>query len=351
MMKRGKKKRKRGKLYNPRCLLISPVQKGFPIIDFVVTDNEDFILTGNAFGCVSAYKIPTMESVEEKKEDEPYRCYQLQKYADAAVRHLWIQTDIDTKVQRIYAIIGFQLICVWKLEDIFAPARSEQERARYRPHRQAIDNIFESRTTDMYSVRHKGFVAVFSSGYDMMSFVDCSGVRTIHGIKPTNYKLPPKADVVSYDGKTYCILEINMKTGERDLVFKDAKTFEDRGKLHFPKSGTNYNCFQLVGTRLAYCSNNNVVKIYDIVKKVVLWRLKGHSGYILAIHFTGDAVVSLGTDRKLKLWENGECVQKWKNIPGVFNPGYLYKVFYNGRVIYYSADNGIYAAYRYHDPD
>jgi len=60
-----------------------------------------------------------------------------------------------------------------------------------------------------------------------MSFVDCSRERAKQGKKLTNYKLPPKAEVVSYDGKTYCILEIDMKTGVRDLLLKDAETFED----------------------------------------------------------------------------------------------------------------------------
>merc|ERR1719233_1327750 len=145
MMKRGKKKLKKAKRYNPQCLLISPTQKGFPITDFVVTSDEDFIFTGNAFGCVAAYKIPTMESVEEKTEEEPFLCYQLQKYADAAVRHLWIQTDVDTKVKRIYAIIGFQLICVWKLKDIVSPDISGDWRSKCQPHKQAICNIFQSK--------------------------------------------------------------------------------------------------------------------------------------------------------------------------------------------------------------
>jgi len=349
-MMSGKKKRKKGKRYNPHCLLISPVQKGFPITDFVVTGDEDFIFTGNAFGCVAAYEIPTMESVEEKAEDEPFLCYQLQKYANAAVRHLWIQTDVDTKVQRVYALIGFQLICVWQLEDIVSTANAAKNGSKSKPRRHTISSIFQSRTTDMYSVRHKGFVALFSSGYEEMTYLDCSREHVKHGRKPTCYKFPPKAEVVSFDGNTYCILEINMKTGLRNLVFKDARTFKDRGNLCFPKIGRNYNCFQLVGTRLAYCSNNNVVKIYDIEKSVVLWRLKGHRGYILAIHFTGTAVVSLGTDRKLKLWENGKCVRTWKNIPGVFNPGYLYKVYYKGKTIYYSDDNGLYVVYCYPDP-
>jgi len=344
MLKRGEKKKKR-KLYNPQCLLISPIQKGFPITDFVVTSDEKFIFTGNAFGCVAAYKVPTIENIEEKRWEEPFICYQLQRCADAAVRHLWIQTEVDTKVQRIYAIIGFQWVYVWKLEDILAPANSAEKGAKSKACRQTIHNIFGSRTSGMSSVRHKGFVALFSSGYDEMSYLDCSREKSRQARKLIKYKFPPKAAVVSFDGKTYCILEINMKTGVRNLVFKDAKTFEDRGNLQFPKSGTNYNCFQLVGKMLAYCSNNNVVKIYDIEKNAVLWRLKGHRGYILAIDFTGTAVLSLGTDRKLKLWENGKCVKTWKNIPGVFNPGYLYKVFYNGRTIYYSDDNGIYVAY------
>jgi len=278
---------------------------------------------------------------EKKDEDDVFLCYQLQKYGNSAVRHLWIQDDEKSQGERVYAIIGFGQICMWALKDI-----RDGGKGNLRPKKQRIAHRFvNKKSTEIFTIRHGSQVAMFACDHEEMHLIDFSSGISEKSVK-TGWKLPRKTEVVSFNGNAFCFLQLNPGTGERELLFKEFLTFDEYGaSKSFERVGTNYSCFQLVGRRLAYCSNNNVVKIYDLDKQDIICRCKGHKGYILATHYDGDVIATLGTDRKLKLWRDGVCINKTKNIPGVFNPGYLYKVWHNKSRIYYSADDGIYVAY------
>jgi len=348
-MKTNKRKRKRTQ-HNPSCYLIAPIQKGFPVTDFTITKDQLWLIAGNAFGCVTAYKVPPdienddIPQEDEKKVDsDVFECYRLQKYGNAAVRHIWIQSD-EKQEDEVYAVIGFQQVCIWPLGDILEPSRCGKTGCR--PKKKPISHKFDNYPTEIFTIMHGTQLAMFAAGSDIMHLVDFSNRRIEEFIQTTHYKLGVKTEVVSFDGKAFCFLNLNPKTGQRKLIFRDAKTFKQYSEsMFFERVGTNYSCFQLVDRQLSYCSNNNVVKVYDLDKKEVVHRCKGHKGYILATHFDGDIIATLGTDRKLKLWQNGECIHKIKNIPGVFNPGYLYKIWHNKSRVYYSADEGIYVAY------
>jgi len=348
-MKVRKNSRKRG-TYNPACCLIAPIQKGFPVTDFEVTKDHRYLIAGNAFGCITAFRVPPERKLEdlleedEKKEDDVFFCHQLKKYGPAAVRHLWIQTDEKSKTSKVYAVIGFNKVFMWSLEDILKPSASGKQNFNFQ--RKNICHKFEKTETEKFSTRHACQLAIFASDYRKMHLVDFSDGIVEQKVVVTNWRLPKKTKVVSFNGSAFCFLQLNQETGRRELLFKDFSTFSDYAKsMPFEKVGTNYSCFQLVGRKLAYCSNNNVVKVYDLDKSEIVARCKGHKGYILATHYDGNIIATLGTDRKLKLWRDGECIGKIKNIPGVFNPGYLYKVWHNKSKIYYSADDGIYVAY------
>lgn len=343
-------RRKKRTIVHDNCTLIAPIQKGFPLTDFDVgvVDNKTYVFTGNAFGCVSAYRVPTIAEQakrEESKEAQPYLCYQLQKYDSAAVRHIWIQKDKDTGVRRVYALIGFQSLQSWLLLDIFSTKAGKKKELVVT---QAVPHPFSgNKRTDIFSIRDQHQLNIFAIGKDVSYDINTSVERTVKQRRKNGdsarWKLPPKTEVVSFDGRSFCFLLLNKETGEKQLLCKNAETFEDMGKIEFPRAKTFYTCFQHHGSVVAYVSNNNVVKIYDLAQNKLLYRCKGHKGYILAIHFDGTRVASLGTDKKIKLWKNGECLTTVKNAPGVFNPGYLYKVMLRDETVFYTADNGIFA--------
>jgi len=343
-MRQKRKKRKRK--HNPSCYLVAPIQKGFPVTDFDVTEDNNYLLAGNAFGCIVAYSIPK-PSKEEHDSDETnvFFCYQLQKYGCAAVRHLWIQSHEELGTKKVYAVIGFNQVCAWPLDDLLKPVNSQK--ARCRPQKWMIAHGFENtKPTEIFTIRNGPLVAIFARGHQEMHLMNFSRGFS-EKMVDIKYRLGWKMKVVCFDGKSFCFLLLDTISGKRELQFKNAQTFEmSSASIYFEKAGTNYSCFQLAQKQLSYCSNNNVVKIYDLEKEEVIYRCKGHKGYILATHFDGKIVTTLGTDRKLKLWEDGKCIQKIKNIPGLFNPGYLYKVWQSKSAIYYSADDGIYVAYK-----
>jgi len=338
------RRKKQRTIKHDSCLLVAPIQKGFPLTDFDVgvVDKKTYVFTGNAFGCVSAYRVPTAEEQskrQECKESQPYLCYQLQKYDSAAVRHIWIQKDAETGVRRVYALIGFLKIQCWDLLDIFS-SKADKELVVT----QALVHPFSrNKPIEIFSIQNQHQLHIFAIGNETSFRVNCSVKHTKKAKVKTGWKLPSKTEVVSFDGKSYCFLLLDKSTGVKDLHCKDCETFQDIGSIHFPKANTYYTCFQHHGHIVAYVSNNNVVKIYDLKEDKVLYRLKGHRGYILAIHFDGTYVASLGTDKKIKLWKDGTCLKTVKNVPGVFNPGYLYKVMLRDRTVFYTADNGIFA--------
>lgn len=337
-----RRKRRKENSYNKQCRLISPIQKGFPITDFEVTDDNKHLITGNAIGCISAYNIPSLEYTEskEEKQEDTFHCFRLQERSDAAVRHLWIQTDEATKEKRLYALVGFDTLYIWGMDSIFKP---NSDSIRPKKKREEIKHSLRYAHTDIYAVRHGGQIGLFASMSRRMYLVDC----TIAGDKLLKQKaftlkaeLRRKTRAVSFDGKTFCFVDTSQNL---KLIFMDAATLQWNGNLELSR---NYSGFQLVGTKLAYCLNNTVVEVRDLKKNnEVIWRCRGHKGYILAMHFDGDILVTMGMDRKIKLWKDGQVIKKIKNVPGIFNPGYLYKVWYSGFAVYYSADNGVFVAY------
>jgi hypothetical protein len=339
-----RRKRRKESSYNKQCCLVTPIQKGFPITDFAVTDDNKHLITGNAVGCISAYNVPRPEHLETKEEEdqETYHCFRLQKGSDAAVRHLWIQKDTETREKRVYALIGFDKLYIWNMDNIFKP---NSDGIKPRMQKEEIKHNFYKYThTDKYAVRKGAHIGLFASTCNRMYMIDCSSAeRGFSKQKQSTMtqQLGKKTRVVSFDGKTFCL--VDSAPGLR-LHFMDLATFRIWDEsLDLSRK---YSGFQLVGTKLAYCFNNTVVEVRDLRdSQQVIWRCKGHKGYILAMHFDGELVITMGMDRKIKLWRNGEIFKKIKNVPGVFNPGYLYKVWYGGSAVYYTADNGVFVAY------
>jgi len=346
-----RRKRRKENSYNKHCRLISPIQKGFPITDFEVTDDNKLLITGDAIGCISAYNIPGpwYSESKEKEDQDTYHCFRLQDRSEAAaaVRHLWIQKDVQTGEKRVYALIGFSKLHIWNFDSISRP----QDSLGPEKHVVHISHSLRSPLVDTYACRHGARIGMFASTVQKMFMIDCStaerGFSKQKHIKLENQLKQKKTRLASFDGKTFCFVDSSRGL---KLYFLDFMEVQEVGKLkmwdeHLELS-KNYSCFQLVGTKLAYCFNNTVVEVRDLKdSQEVLWRCKGHKGYILAMHFDGEIVITMGMDRKIKLWKNGEIFKKIKNVPGVFNPGYLYKVRYSGSAVYYSADNGVFVAY------
>ena len=66
--------------------------------------------------------------------------------------------------------------------------------------------------------------------------------------------------------------------------------------------------------RIAYISNQNIIKIYSISKSDVELRLSGHkAGYVLAFQHQRDYLISLGTDRTVRIWFIAKVAPKRKN--------------------------------------
>lgn len=125
------------------------------------------------------------------------------------------------------------------------------------------------------------------------------------------------------------------------LNVADRKTMH---KIKFPRRAKDYWGFQLRQNKLVYVTNQNNMKIYDLISDKVISKLTGHRSYILAFEFENNKIVSLGSDHKIRVWDsNGQPTHNIQKIPGSFVPGYLYKVSMCNNNIFYTSDDGIYA--------
>ena len=93
-------------------------------------------------------------------------------------------------------------------------------------------------------------------------------------------------------------------------------------------------------------SKNNNSKNIDLnARREVLHSYSTHRGYIMTFEFSDGLLISLGSDKKLCVWQNGQCLGTASNIPGTFIPGYPYIVKKSKKhwnQIFYTADDGIF---------
>ena len=77
----------------------------------------------------------------------------------------------------------------------------------------------------------------------------------------------------------------------------------------------------------------------------VLYNYSTHKGFILTFDFSDGLLITLGSDEKLCVWKDGQCLGVAANIPGTFIVGYPYIVKKSSKYwnqIYYTADDGIF---------
>lgn len=75
----------------------------------------------------------------------------------------------------------------------------------------------------------------------------------------------------------------------------------------------------------------------------LLHKFSAHKWRVLSfLQIDEESLITLGDDRKIKLWRRGQCMVKYVKIKGVFqfNYPYILKLFHSR--LYYTADDGVY---------
>jgi hypothetical protein len=127
---------------------------------------------------------------------------------------------------------------------------------------------------------------------------------------------------------------------------------EKLASLKFPSSKSSYWGFQLnpSKTRLIIVSVHCKFSIWDISKKDSCKKLTSfaaHKGSVASFLVEEDehgelVIISIGSEKVIKIWHGTRCVRKIRNISGEFQMGYLYFVKRYGDFLFYTADDGLY---------
>jgi len=178
--------------------------------------------------------------------------------------------------------------------------------------------------------------------------------------------------IMSFDGERFVTKRVNPKDGTKVISLfsinappplrqqqkqqQPQPNFAKNLDLNWmlPRSKKEYWGFQInemQKDRIVYITNQNIIKCYSISQRAVTQKLKGHSNFIVAFQHLKDLVVSIGTDKCVRIWDVSEsrldfkakCIYIRRKVPGNFVPGYLYKIVMHNNHVFYSADDGVFA--------
>jgi len=163
----------------------------------------------------------------------------------------------------------------------------------------------------------------------------------VFGITRTVAKAKPKSAAELEDERLHGPV-LNASTADETEV----RECKEVATLGFRKSHKFYWGFQLSGDRLAHVCCQNKIKIWDLSNpKEPLYRIEAHKGARKIMAFSvadqGKEVITIGSERKIKIWREGKLVHKFRNVHGEFRMGYPYVMRRHGNRLFYTSDLGI----------
>mmetsp|Transcript_32027 Transcript_32027/g.51789 ORF Transcript_32027/g.51789 Transcript_32027/m.51789 type:complete len:396 (-) Transcript_32027:38-1225(-) len=377
---------------------ICPVQKGNPVISFHVDYRNGFVVTGLASGAVDAWPLPieldgtiSIDNVEEQKHEIntaakgqdlnsankkycKYYCRRLIESDYETVRHVHVKHN-----NRIVSVVGDRYLREWQSYSAKHSTLKEYHFTR---------NIHSHTENCKFAqiVGHKNSMILYRKyGTKKLIYVNLDNLnqqRHITLLQP----LTKDEFIMSFDGERFVTKKLNHDNGQKEISLfsiaaphhhhhsngtaaatdmleskSNASTAVDGAAvardlgLHWilNRSSKEYWGFQLnaeAPDRIVYVTNQNILKCYSIARKAVTQKLKGHSNFIVAFQHLKEYVVSIGTDKCVRIWDvknkpdfKANCIYIRRKIPGHFVPGYLYKIVMHSNHVFYTSDDGIFA--------
>jgi len=373
---------------------ICPVQKGNPVISFQVDYRNGFLLTGLASGAVDAWPLPidldgsiSINNAEEEKHEinnsdkDKHIDSKSKKYCKYYCRRL-IESDYETvrhvhikQNNKIVSVVGDRYLREWQSYSAKHSTLKEFHFTR---------NIHSHTENCKFAqiVGYKNSMVLYRKyGTKKLIYVNLDNLnqqRHITLMQP----LSKDEFIMSFDGQRFVTKRLNEKDGSKLIsLFSIAGSIGDERKsnevehkenhkLNKPADGEiakdlnlnwtlqrskkEYWGFQLnehEKDRIVYVTNQNIIKCYSISQRSVTQKLKGHSSFIVAFQHLKDYVVSIGTDKCVRIWDvsanrapfKAKCIYIRRKIPGHFVPGYLYKIVMHNNHVFYTCDDGIFA--------
>ena len=388
---------------------ICPIQKGNPVISFDIDYRNGFLLCGLASGAVDAWPLPiqldgtiSINNIEEEKHEiiddnnnnnkekknkiknkkknnnnnkkySKYYCRRLIESDYETVRHVYIK-----KNNKIVSVVGDRYLREWQSYSAKHSTLKDFHFTR---------NIHSHTENCKFAqiVGYKNSMILYRKyGTKKLIYVNLDNLNQQRHI---SLKIPLTKDefIMSFDGERFITKKLNQKDGSKLISLfsigsnnnnnnnnnDEDKKNENKDNINnnnnnnnfaqnlnlnwiLPRSKKEYWGFQInemEKDRIVYVTNQNIIKCYSISQKKVTQKLKGHSNFIVAFQHLKDYIISIGTDKCVRVWDvssnrddfKAKCIFIKRKVPGHFVPGYLYKIWANNNHIFYSADDGIFA--------
>eukprot|EP01084_Bolivina_argentea_P199722 341699_1 len=357
---------------------ICPVQKGNPVISFHVDYRNGFLLTGLASGAVDAWPLPivldgtiSINDIEEKKHEinneissqkvnakqkkySKYYCRRLIESDYETVRHVHIK-----KNNKIVSVVGDRYLREWTSYSAKHSTLKDYHFSR---------NIHSHTENCKFAqiVGYKSSMILYRKyGLKKMIYVNLDNLTQQRHITLKN-ALSKDEFIMSFDGTRFVTKQLNPTDGSKLIsLFSIPVTDDQSGNRDkfaqdlnlnwiLPRSKKEYWGFQInemETDRIVYVTNQNIIKCYSISQGRNTQKLVGHSNYIVAFQHLKDYIVSIGTDKCVRIWDvstnvgefKARCIYIRRKIPGHFVPGYLYKIMMHDSHVFYTCDDGIFA--------
>ena len=339
------------------------------------------MLKGLASGAVDAWPLPialdgtiSIDTNEEKKHEihsgikesaKKYSKYYCRRLIDAdyeTVRHVHIKQN-----NRIVSVVGDRYLREW---NSYSAKTSQLKDFHF------TRNIHSHTESCKFAqiVGYKNSMILYRKyGTKKMIYVNLDNLNQQRHIS-LRTALTKDEFIMSFDGERFVTKRVNPKDGSKMISLFSIGTpnvganqkqnqaalsavqFAKNLDLNWilPRSKKEYWGFQInemAKDRIVYITNQNIIKCYSISQGAVTQKLKGHSNFIVAFQHLKDLVVSIGTDKCVRIWDVSEnrpdfkakCIYIRRKVPGNFVPGYLYKIVMHNNHVFYSADDGVFA--------
>jgi WD40 repeat protein len=365
--------------------MVAPAIHGDPVTALDYVEHAQQLVTGSVYGAVRVWHVGHLlaqhgrargaapipegfrrkEAGREREEDEDeggpqFLCHELCAASDEGIRGVYVDPTTDA----VFAAVGDISVKTWESVRTRAFKLIKLQRA----------SMFGAPGVTLVSGRFMLVVQPQSSDAVVLDML-AERQRTLR------FFLPGDANAMHFDGQRLVVLEIVDKT-RREVKVYDLERNLLVGKLPLSDLDKVYWGFQTSGDRMAHVSSRNVIKVHSLASLVgfreyatnasvahsvagdrpvsalgaeaaprpgartYTHRFSTHKGRVLALlfHRNGQEIVSLASDRKVKVWSlaANRCVRTYYGVPGRFDMGLPRILRLVGALLFYTADDGVY---------
>eukprot|EP00808_Paulinella_micropora_P001477 g64769.t1 len=379
-----------------RCTKASPSLPGDPITSFALDEKAGFLITGSAFGRICLWRIDHVVNDDSDQSDgkQPPRREPLSDIASTDKQPLSPSesaSPVPTKGRkrpslRVPASLSSKRQSATRKTRLtrYIPEETDPEfryicRILTKQSPEAVSGIFCDPELGLFAVigdlhyRYWGSFADVggtSSNFRRSvshtyrtcddSFTLVAGCQVLiltrgrEGFwqdlsnktrRDVKIELSSGAVPVAFDGER-AVIQTMMKKGGSEIVVVKLDGTEEQ-KLTFPRSHTADWGFRLCGDVLVHVCCRNKIKTWDVATGKCLSRLQVCTqadliAYDAALTEEGVSIVTIASDRTLKVWQGKSCLGYFSGLLGKFRLNYPYIIVRQGRRICYTADDGVF---------